>query len=212
MRGRLLPTLVVTLLVGCSGAPPPLSPTSFPVASHATSAPTPEPTPEPTPTDVEELVAACFGKPVPWAAPYAGKVHPLVVAGPWGGDAWDWFPDLIDINQKWRDGEWTSPMIQLVVCPGKDEEVPGRSCGIYERSDGVTGELTRLKVKQPIRVIIAETGKRLQTKALYGEDDDCPSSEGVPLGADPPWFFLGDSVTPEQINEYATAVSKQTVK
>lgn len=210
MRRRLLPTLVVTLLVGCSGAPPHLPPTPTPVASRATSAPTLEPTPEPTPTDVEELVAACHGKPVPWAARYAGRVHPLVVAGPWGGDAWDWFPDIIDINQKWRDDEWTSSMIQLVVCPGKDEEGPDRSCGRYTRGDGVTGELTVLRVKQRIRVIVAKTGKVLQTKALYG--GGCPSTASVPLGADPPWFIRGDSVTPEQINRYATAVSKQTVK
>ena len=177
--------------------------------------PTLEPTPQPTPTPIDEqqqLVAACYGTPVPGAAPYAGKVHPLVVAGPWGGDQWDWIPDIIDINQRWRDGEWTSAMIQLVICPGKDDTVRGRSCGTYKRSDGVTGELSQVKVKQPIRVVIAETGRTLQTKALYGAIDDCPSTKTITYGTAPPWFFQGDDVTPEQIDRYATAVSTQAVK
>jgi len=212
MPERLLSALVVTLLVGCGGTPSQPTPTPTPtaVATEATPAPTPTPAPEPTPSDVDELVAACHGKAVPWAARYAGTVHPLVVAGPWGGDAWDWFPDVIDINQKWRDDEWTSAMIQLVVCPGRDEEGPDRSCGRYTTSDGVTGELTVLRVKQRIRVIVARTGKVLQTKALYG--GGCPSTASISLGADPPWFTRGDSVTPEQINRYAISVSKHAVK
>jgi hypothetical protein len=138
-------------------------------------------------------------------------VHPLVVAGPWGGDQWDWLPDIVDINEKWRDGLWTTDMIQLVICPGKDENARGTSCGTYKNSDGVRGELSQVKVKQPIRVVIATTGKTLQTKTLYGPVDGCPSTAYVPNAA-PPWLILGDSPTPEQINSYATAVSRQIVK
>ena len=54
------------------------------VTPRATPTPRITPTPVPTPGVAElapELAAACDGPPVPWAAPYAGTVHPVVVAG-----------------------------------------------------------------------------------------------------------------------------------
>ena len=169
------------------------------------------PTPQPTPAPEVELIGACYGKPVPWAAPYAGKVHPLVIAGPWGvPGVWDWLPDF-DINEKWRDDEWTSPMIQLVVCPESAEPKPGGSCGTYTRDDEVSGELIRYRDVLKVRVVVARTGKTLQSTTLLGPKTKCPASTGISLGKAPPWSFLADSVTFEQIDEYATRVSKQPV-
>jgi len=170
------------------------------------------PTPEPTPAPEAELIGACYGKPVAWAAPYAGKVHPLVIAGPWGvPGVWDWLPDF-DINGKWRAGEWTGPMIQLVICPESAKPKPGGSCGTYTRDDGVKGELVRMRDVLKVRVVVARTGKALQSTTLLGPKTACPASKGIGLGQPPPWSFLADSVTFEQIEQYATKVSKQPVK
>lgn len=170
------------------------------------------PTPQPTPAPDTELIGACYGKPVAWAAPYAGKVHPLVIAGPWGtAGVWDWLPDF-DINGKWRDGKWTSPMIQLVVCPESAEPKPGGSCGTYTRDDGVSGELIRYRDVLKIRVVVARTGKTLQSTKLLGPKTECPASTGISLGKAPPWSFLADPVTFGQIDAYAAKVSKQPVK
>ena len=174
------------------------TPTLTPIPSLTT---TPEPEPE------DELIGACFGKPVPWAAPYDGNVHPLVVAGPWG--AWNWLPNF-DINQKWRDGEWTSSMIQLVLCPDNAEPKEA-SCGTYKIVEEVAGELIQLRDAVTIRVVVAQTGNTLQSTTLYAEVA-CPASQAVPLLGDPPWTFSGDSVTFAQIDEYAALVSTQPVK
>jgi hypothetical protein len=103
-------------------------------------------------------------------------------------------------------------MIQLVICPESAEAKPSGSCGTYAKSDGVTGELIRLRDKTVVRVVVAKTGKRLQSQALYGALPGCPATRSVSLSAAPPWHILGDSVTLDQIGEYATKVSKQPVK
>ena len=208
MRRLLLALAVV--LAGCGGAAPTGLPS--PVTPTTAPAPTALPTPAPTPAPDTELIGACYGKAVAWAAPYAGKVHPLVIAGPWGtAGVWDWLPDL-NTNGKWRDGEWASPMIQLVVCPEPAKPKPGGSCGTYTRDDGVKGELLRLRDALKIRVVVARTGKTLQSTTLVGPKTKCPASEGVGEGAAPPWSFLGDNVTFDQIDEYAAKVSKQPVE
>jgi hypothetical protein len=199
----------VFLLSACdslSFLQPTPTPTLMPTPTP-TLTPTPTPTLTPTPDPGDELIGACFGKPVPWASPYGGKVHPLVVAGPRGG--WNWLPNF-DINQKWRDGEWTSSMIQLVLCP-ENAEPKEASCGTYKIVEEVTGELIQLRDAVTIRVVAAQTGKTLQSTTLYAEIG-CPASFGVPLLGDPPWTFSGDPVTFAQIDEYATAVSMQPVK
>jgi hypothetical protein len=208
MRRLLLALALV--LAGCGGATPTGSPS--PVTPTTAPSPTAAPTPQPTPAPDTELVGACYGEPVAWAAPYAGKVHPLVIAGPWGkAGVWSWLPDL-DINGKWRDGEWASPMIQLVVCPEPAKPRPGGSCGTYTRDDGVRGELTRLRDALKVRVVVARTGKTLQSTTLVGPRTTCPASKGVGVGVAPPWTFLAENVTFDQIDEYAAKVSKQPVE
>lgn len=175
----------------------------------------------------EELAAACDGTAVPWAAPYAGTVHPLVVIDP----DWLWtyakfiddpipadkfIMDFYAINKRWISGEWTSPMIQLVVCTGNDDSAVFDSCGIYTReSDGVTGKLVRREYTREVRVVVAKTGKTLQTKAIAGAVDECPgtySSAYGDLSGDPPWELQAHEVTEAQVNKYATTVSKQLVR
>ena len=184
--------------------------------SPGISGPTPTPTPEPTPTpDPEQvLVAACYGTPVPWAAPYAGKTHPLVVVD----TGLDGIFMSSAINKKWRDGKWTSS-IQLVVCaPSGDEaRVKVGSCGKnWRRTDGVKGELVRYRYKSRIRVVVAATGKTLQSKTLYGSVPPCGGSKSkyssLDLSVKPPWKIFGFEVTDKAINKYATAVSTQKVK
>jgi hypothetical protein len=218
MRSRSLVALALALalalvaLAGCSTAPSSPVVTASPTPVR-TSPPTPTPTPLPTPAPEDELIGACHGKPVAWAAPYAGKVHPLVIAGPWGAPrAWDRIDPDLGPNQRWSGGEWTNEMIQLVICPESADPKPSGSCGIYSLVEDVTGELIRLRDKVVIRVVVAQTGKRLQSQALYGPVPACPATQGVPLSATPPWHILGDSVTLDQIGEYATKVSKQPVK
>lgn len=181
--------------------------------SPGTSAPTPTPTPTPVPVPTEEtLVAACYGSPVPGAAPYAGKIHPLVVVD----TALDGIDETYAINKKWLGDKWPSP-IQLVVCApdGQDAGERVRSCGrSWKRTDGVTGELLVYKYKSKIRVVVAETGKNLQSKTLFGSVVPCIGGKYSLLDLDlkPPWKKFGFEVTDKQVNQYATAVSEQKVK
>ena len=174
------------------------------------SAPTPTVTPRPVPTE-DDLVAACYGTPVPGAAPYAGKVHPVVVVYISG------VFDAYAINKKWLDGKWTSP-IQLVVCAPSGDEARVRvgSCGRWTRTDGVKGELVRYRYKARIRVVVAATGKTLQSKTLLGSVPPCGGSKSkyssLDLSVKPPWKIFGFEVTDKAVNKYATAVSTQKVK
>ena len=49
------------------------------------------------------------------------------------------------------------------------------SCGgnWKRKSDGVAGELLLQRYKMTIRVVVAKTGKTLQTKALFGSVPTC---------------------------------------
>ncbi len=236
MHRRLLTALVAIVLAGCVGAPQVETPASSTAGTRSrspsaaltatpTPTPAPTPTPVPTPTPEDQLIAACrHGTPVPWAAPYAGKVHPLVVIEQWWGDSWySDYPSDIEvvapsyaINAKWRKGTWTGP-IQLVVCVPDPEatSVKVRSCGrSWKRTDGVVGELLIYQYKSKIRVVVAATGKTLQSKVLVGTVPPCGGggSSLLDLDVDPPWKKFGYAVTPAQVSKYATAVAKQAVK
>lgn len=221
MRSRLLAVAAVVVLAGCAGAlpveradtPPPSASRSVPTAGTPTPAPTLTPSPTPAVTE-EALAAACSGRAIPAAAPYAGKVHPLVVLDGWLGDYVD---STYVINKKFDDGTWPSPKIQLVACVPFDQKssVKVGSCGRNwkRKSDGVVGELLLQRYTMKIRVVVARTGKTLQTKALFGSVPTCESKfSSLDLDVKPPWKGYGTKVTTAQINSYATAVSKQPVK
>ena len=76
----------------------------------------------------------------------------------------------------------------------------------------MTGQVIRQKAMLAIRVVVAKTGKTLQSKTLYGPAASCSKVYTISLFASPPWYFAGRSVTAAQINTYATTVSKQPMK
>ena len=200
---------IIGLLFAVSGTPRP--------AYRAPITPPPEtPTPGPSPWSsgwpyygddnsaiTRALFDACYrGAPVPGAAPYAGETHPLIVedmSGHWGG--FD-----INANFPWDPWSWPSP-IQLVVCVHSDEKKVG-SCGLYKNESGEVGELLRYDDMAAVRVVIAETGETLQSEVLTNPAPKCPKMATIDWGI----WELRDRVTDAQITDYATAVSKQTVK
>jgi len=193
-----------------------------------TATPTPVPTPVPTPTPKptpqptlalrvteDDLMAACTGTPIPHAAKYAGTVHPLAVVG---RGQWYREPSVsygdggYDINIKWIDDLWVSP-IQLVVCVDDAKSVKVGSCGSYTRaSDGAVGQIIRYKYTQKVRVVVARTGKELQYKTLAGSTPQCAANLSIPASGPPPWKYYGDYPSVAAINSYATSVSTQKVK
>lgn len=178
------------------------------------SIPTPSATPEPTPTPDKELAAACEGTPIPWAARYAGTLHPLVVvAHGWDGDwAVESSPHRYEINAKWRNGLWPGP-IQLVACVDDAKTVKVGTCGSYTRaSDGEVGQIIRYRYTAKVRVVVARTGKDLQYKTFAGTTPECAASLSLPASGPPPWGMYGDDVSDDAINTYVTSVSTQNVK
>lgn len=218
-RQLLICVLAVVVLAGCGASSPSATPRQI------TPRPEPTPTPEPSPWssgwpeggldvnwEVErdlrlELFDACYGgTPVPGAAPYAGEVHPLVVFDMNNG----WLAYDVDINEGFRTSGWPWPSpIQLVVCYDSADKKAG-TCGLYKTEAGEVGEVVRYQDKVTVRVVVAATGKVLQKKVLTSATPKCPGAKFWTTGA---WGWkLKNPVTPEQINKYATAVSKQQVK
>jgi hypothetical protein len=220
-RWKLLACAIAgVVLAACSGGSSP-SGTPRPI----TPRPEPTPTPEPSPwssgwpeggldqnwevlRDLQgELFSACYdGTPVPGAAPYGGKVHPLVVVDMNNG----WLAYDVEVNEGFRVGGWPWPTpIQLVVCARHDEKVVG-SCGLFKTEDGEVGEVVRSQDKVTFRVVVAETGKTLQTKVLSSPAPKCPGTKFWTTGN---WgWTLTNPVSVEQIDKYAMAVSKQKVE
>jgi len=221
-RRRLLLVCVMAgaVLAGCGGAS---SPPGTP--RHATPRPEPKPSPEPSPwssgwpgggldanwdvlRDLQgELFDTCHaGTPVPGAAPYAGKVHPLIVMDM--NNAWLAYD--VDINQEFRASGWPWPSpIQLVACYRSEDKKAG-SCGPYKTEAGEVGEVIRYRETMTIRVVVAATGKVLQKKALTSATPKCPGAKFWTTGT---WgWTLKNPVTADQISTYITAVSKQQVK
>ena len=197
------------VLAGCgaSTAAPTWTPAMF------SEEPSPEPT-EPGPwssgwgggVDTWEggvrdaLVAACKdATPVPGAAPYAGAVHPLLVV-----DMDDWSLANVAINRDFPGAygwSWPSP-IQLVVCATRQEKRVS-SCGLY-KSGNKSYEVIRKQGRATIRVIEAATGKMLHKKVLTNPAPRCPKK----FTTTPGYWVLVEPVTDEQVDKYATSLSK----
>jgi hypothetical protein len=202
--------LLVLAAAGCGGpAQEPSTPTPEP-----TEEPTPFPTPLPTPTPLHpptetDLVFVCYGRPAPLAASYGGKVHPLVVVD-------DLEPGLPGIhssvarNKKWLSGEWQPSQIQLVVCQdtANEKEVKVGSCGTYQDNSGHNVQVTRYRWTDTIRVVVAKTGRTLQTTVIKAAIPKCD----VVLVLVDNGILHGNFETPAQLNSYATAVSTQKVQ
>ena len=194
-----------------SPAQPGASTAAGPTPNVTLSLPTEEPTPTPVPTmagpTAADLLNACANAAVPLAAAYSkGRTHPLVVVD----NADPEIPAMgeFDINSKWSDDLWATP-IELVVCVSADKLKSAGSCGTYQRaSDGKIGQVIKYRHTLTISVIVASTGKRLQTKVLYGPIPNCDQSETV-TSANPPWPIYGSLVSADAVNSYAEAVARQ---
>jgi hypothetical protein len=205
---------VVQIVSGYAGTGPVLAQGSYTV----TAAPTPAPTATPlAPPAAAEIVALCAHRtPVPDAAPYAGDVHPLLVAwtefnGSWTVDAQHWNNMEYPIDQKWVTHAWSSPL-QLVACVGIVTLHKVGSCGSYKRSsDGVVGQVIRYRGSATVRIVAAATGKVLSSKTFYGVLPSCADSLGIISGA-PPWELDGSGPGVTDIDNYASAASTQVVK
>jgi hypothetical protein len=220
-------TLAVALVSGCSSgggllsssSPGTARSTATPAGLLATpaptDAPTEAPTPEPTPVITpapgfatpEELAAVCAGTPIPLAAKYAGAHHPVVLIDN-SDPAYAHLDASYTTNSVYLDDPFNTE-IQLVLCVGKPVYVKfGASCGTYKRvSDGKIGNVYRYKHQTTITVRVAQTGKKLTARTLYGSVATCGQQVMI-TSAPPPWGIYGAAVTPEQIDAYGKSVAK----
>jgi hypothetical protein len=150
------------------------------------TAPTNPPTPDPTPTPlagptVDQLVAACGGKAVPGADAYGGDMHPLVVVEGGAISSEDYV-----MNLDYVQGNLPSP-IQLVICVDRNKFQKVKDCGTVMRTwsflaGGAGGTISTREGlvlwqdTQPVRVVLAKTGKTLSKQTLLGERLTCANS------------------------------------
>lgn len=167
----------------------------------------------PRPTPIPNLGAACAGTPISDAAPYGGTVHPLVVLGTLNHTDFEINAKLYretSYGDDWIDQPWPGP-IQLILCVGDEQTVEVGSCGMYQDTvTGQVGEVILYKYARTVQVVVALTGKVLQTQVFYGSVPSCETWEGG--GGDPPWRNYGERVDLAAINTYATSVATQAVK
>ena len=184
-----------------------------------TAAPTPQPTPEPTPeptatiptASVDELELACKGTPVPEADAYASSLHPMVVARQ-STNINGWALDTAnELTLKWDNGTWLSP-IQLVACISDEVDMKVGSCGSYRRfSDGKVGTVVRYHQAITVKIVVAKTGKVIQSKSFYGTTPKCSSQ--VEISSDPPpWKIYGGYPSDAAISSWILAVSTQKAR
>jgi hypothetical protein len=106
----------------------------------------------------------------------------------------------------WYLEGWASP-VQLVVCLS-DKDVKVGSCGTYtRRSDGKSGQIIRYRYSTAARVIVAGTGKTLQSKTYYGSTPACASTLSIPASGSPPWALYGDGANRDAVNEMTMSLS-----
>jgi YVTN family beta-propeller protein len=174
--------------------------------------PTPTPTPTPSAPSDAELEAACpNGTAIAESDPYSGTIHPIgVVYGDVSGRwyVYSTFPSRAPINLPY----WIHPVlhvgpVQLVICVGFPTEVKVDSCGSYTRtSDGTVGEVIRYKQTMTVQVIVAATGKNLETNVFYGSIPDCANTVSLPISG-PPWAIYGGDVDYKAVNSWIDGVS-----
>lgn len=140
---------------------------------------------------MKAFAKVCRGRPALFAAPYAGRSHPMAIIGG-SSDIDIWEHDIEGAD------EWPVEMkplsvasVQLVACVS-GHDIPDRSCGYYTRqSDGVSGKILLTRGVADITVRVARTGAVLARKHELGEPATCNSEFGA--GSDPPpWTVHGD--------------------
>ena len=209
------PTVTSPVTPGPTDAATPTVVTTVVPTIEPTLTPVPTATPPPPVTE-EQLGAACAGTPIPGAAAYSGSLHPLVVdfadaVGGWVVDNNRGADYYYPINAKWDDQTWPGA-VQLVLCVPPDKGVKVGSCGRYKRAgDGRVGQVIRDKESITVRVVVALTGKTLQSRTFYGNVPACSKSLPDP-GTNPPWRISGNDPANSTINTFAVAVSTQPKK
>jgi hypothetical protein len=168
-------------------ATPTPTPTATPTATPTptpTAVPTPTPRPEPT---VAELVAACAkGTPIREAVPYAGTTHSYLTGQASKDDpAWsftefgndhtttDYVPG--DLAKKGM-----SPL-QLVICEYDNAPLKSGGSGdyCYYSGGGSQLQVTLFQDSETVRILVATTGKTLESKTFIASDT-CPATMARP--------------------------------
>lgn len=170
-------------------------------------------------------MAACDGKPIEGAAPYAGAVHPLIVyAEPVEEARYEsehlprpLYNSFMDINLRSNfvavgNGTaeaWPGP-IQLVVCITLNKSKKVGSCGMYESTNGAVNEMTRYQSSVTLRLVAARTGKVLQKKVITQAAPACKKTYAYIATGDGPWWDVTE-VPAEAINAWAVSMSSKPV-
>lgn len=147
-----------------------------------------------------EYSRACSGFPVDTSAPYAGATHPVYISEYGLGGYENQLADS-DSPPPWSQPAFAEDF-QLVACVEKTQTTVGPSCGIYTRSDGVSGELRRTSYDVSVRIVVATTGEELEGTTLAGPFPDCPVESTVQ--GDPPWTMQGAAGL-DQVLQYVAA-------
>ena len=122
------------------------------------------------------------------ASPYAGDgLHPLVIvtSGVGPGLPPEYPSDWEDVifTSAWNSDTAPPPgmeptsldAVQLVACVNL-KTVDATSCGTYQRSDGVSGEVRRDRGIATIRILAAHTGALVAQKTMEGSAAPCQGS------------------------------------
>ena len=156
-----------------------------------------------------ELAAACDGSAVPRGrhGTRAGSTR-----SSWSTRGEPSRPTRMASTPGGRADAWPGP-IQLVLCvePAQHPVRVG-TCGTYKRvTDGKVGQVNRFRYAQVVHVVVASTGKTLQSKTLYGKPPACGRKVAL-TSAPPPWRIYGGDVPDGAVNTYAAATSRQRVR
>ncbi len=150
------------------------------------------------------LTAACEGRPVPGARPYAvgPGVHRVVGARPSNG-AWHIENGRIpseQLAQGVSDAE-------VVMCLGEETRATLDTCSFYRtrlgmRVPGSDMRYTRTRQSLPVRLVIAATGQTLVTGSVLGP---APIQCSQNIGRPSPGTFEGSSVGSAQVGPWLSA-------
>ena len=191
-RRSLVPALLVTslsiALAGCSADSGGASPTS-------------------TEPSWNEVIDACTkGTPIPQAAAYGGSLHSAIFATEY--DPTDWTPGWF-VSAGPLQPDQSSALVQLIICRSIAKQTV-HTCGVYTRTDGVAGDVYLTQETDTIAIVIAQTGKTLESKLFTGAEpdpSDCPSDYSIAPKGSPPWHAGSGSIDLQPEIDYVLAVA-----
>jgi hypothetical protein len=123
----------------------------------------------------------------PRAAPYAGTAHPLIFTADDPGFDFG-FNVTYALSQDWPVSPELKPAfvgdVQLAVLAS--DTTTGSSCGTYRSDSGQTGTLYADIESVKLTVVVAATGRVLDTRT-FTTTAGCPNTMTIPAGEAPPW-------------------------